>query len=62
MNTAESYARDNGLRLLVLDTEVQSAAESVYRGLGWTRYGEVPDYALNPEGVPHATACYYKQL
>ena len=62
MNEAESFARISGLRLLVLDTEVASAAEKVYQGLGWTRYGEVPDYALTPEGVPHATACYYKQL
>jgi GNAT superfamily N-acetyltransferase len=62
MEALETHAIASGLTLLVLDTEVESPAEHVYRRLGWTRYGEVPNYALTPAGTLHATACYYKTL
>ena len=62
MEALEAHAVALRLTLLVLDTEVESAAEHVYRRMGWTRYGEVPDYALTPAGTLHPTACYYKRL
>jgi GNAT superfamily N-acetyltransferase len=62
MEALEAHAAASGLTLLVLDTEVASAAENVYRRMGWRHYGEVPDYALTPAGKLHATACYYKRL
>lgn len=60
MGTLESRAADLGHTLLVLDTEVGSTAEAIYRHLGWVRVGEIPNYALNTEGTPHATAVFYK--
>ena len=62
MATLEAHSRATGLTLLVLDTEAGSAAEAIYRHLGWRHYGDVPDFALTPTGTLHATACYYKLL
>lgn len=62
MAEAEAFARADGRSLLVLDTQVGSAAETVYRRLGWTRAGEIPAYAATPEGDLHATVYYYKFL
>jgi GNAT superfamily N-acetyltransferase len=62
MAVAESHARSLGRSLLVLDTQAGSAAESVYRRLGWEKAGEIPDYAASPDGRLHATAYYYKRL
>ncbi|RST17792.1 GNAT family N-acetyltransferase [Streptomyces sp. WAC05374] len=59
---AEAGAREEGLTLLVLDTETGSAAEGLYRKAGWTRAGTIPDYALDPSGTPHPTTYYYKRL
>lgn len=62
MARLEDEARAAGLRLLVLDTEKGSAAEPVYRHLGWQHVGDVPDYALTPAGAPHATAIHCKSI
>jgi ribosomal protein S18 acetylase RimI-like enzyme len=62
MQHAQAEAAGMGLRTLVLDTEVGSAAESVYQSLGWQRVGEIPDYADLPDGTPVATAYYYLTL
>jgi ribosomal protein S18 acetylase RimI-like enzyme len=62
MEHAQNEARAMGLRTLVLDTEVGSAAEVVYQALGWQRVGEIPDYADLPDGTPVATAYYYLTL
>lgn len=60
MDAAEAFAGSIGRTLLVLDTEVGSVAELVYRRRGWQRAGEIPDFALTPEGRLHATVYYYK--
>jgi GNAT superfamily N-acetyltransferase len=62
MQALETFARANSRTLLVLDTEAGSPAESVYRHYGWTKSGEVPQYAQNPHGGLRATAIYYKIL
>ena len=62
LEALEREARGLGLTTLTLDTERDSAAESVYRHLGWTRAGEIPDFALTPSGKMHATVYYYKLL
>ncbi|MDO2949429.1 GNAT family N-acetyltransferase [Aeromonas simiae] len=59
--TLEEEACRLGLTLLVLDTEAGSDAEHLYRRQGWQKCGEIPDYALSPDGRPHATAYYYKR-
>ena len=62
MAAVEAEARVRGLTLLVLDTLVGSAADPIYRHLGWQHAGAIPDYAATPDGVLHATAVFYKRL
>ncbi len=62
MRELEAYARCDGRTLLVLDTLTDSAAEQVYQHLGWTRQGEIPNYARIEDGTLHATTIYYKIL
>ena len=50
MLAAEERARADGRWLLVLDTATGSAADALYRSLGWHETGVVPDYALIPDG------------
>jgi GNAT superfamily N-acetyltransferase len=62
MSAAEAIAKADGRWLLVLDTETGSAADSVYRALGWTAVGTIPDYALLTSGVPGPATIFYKDL
>jgi GNAT superfamily N-acetyltransferase len=58
---AERCALERGKRLLVLDT-ASGDAERLYARQGWQRCGEIPDYALMPDGVPCATTVFFKFL
>jgi ribosomal protein S18 acetylase RimI-like enzyme len=62
MQELERRARERNLTLLLLDTCKGSAAERLYASLGWIRVGEVPNFALNPDGSPCTTVFFYKQL
>src|SRR4051812_25960858 len=62
LTAAEHAARDAGKTLLVLDTVAGSAGERLYARHGWRRVGEIPDYALWPDGRPCATTIFYKAL
>jgi ribosomal protein S18 acetylase RimI-like enzyme len=62
MATADSFACENKITLLVLDTILGSKAESLYQYLGWQRVGEIPQYAANPDGQLAATVYFYKLL
>ena len=62
MHEAEAAARDHGRLLLVLDTVSGSTAARLYERLGWVRVGEVPNYALYPEGGFCPTTFYYRDL
>jgi GNAT superfamily N-acetyltransferase len=62
MREAESVARDCGRTLLVLDTVTGSTADRLYTRLGWVRVGEVPEYALMPDGAPCPTTFFYRKL
>lgn len=57
---AQALARRRGL--LFLDTEAGSGAEALYRRLGYTRVGELPEFASSPDGTWRATAIYFKTL
>ena len=59
---AEAAGRDLGLTLLVLDTVTGGDAERLYRRLGWRRVGEIPGYALMPDGTPCGTTIFYKDI
>jgi len=58
---AERSALDAGKTLLVLDT-ASDDAERLYGRNGWQSCGQVPGYALLPDGQPCATTFFYKFL
>ena len=62
MGCAEQEARAEGKTLLVLDTVTGDAAERLYARLGWTRVGDIPNYALYPDGRPCSTTVFFKAL
>jgi GNAT superfamily N-acetyltransferase len=59
---AERSALRAGKTLLVLDTVSGSDAERMYAREGWQRCGEIPNYALWPDGIPCATTVFFKFL
>ena len=61
MEAAERIAAEQGITLLVLDT-ANSHAEVLYEKLGWVRVGEIPNYALLPDGNPCATTIFWKSI
>jgi len=62
LRTAEQGAAAAGLTLLLLDTVAGSPADHLYGSAGWTRYGVVPGYAADPDGVLEDAGFYYKRL
>jgi GNAT superfamily N-acetyltransferase len=60
MLALELLANDLGRNLLVLDTMQGSAAEQLYRSMGWVEVGPIPDYAAWPDGTLGPTVIYYK--
>lgn len=62
MSAIEGAALEAGITLLTLDTKKGEPAEQLYRKLGWTAVGAIPRYALDPDGTPHDTVLFYKEL
>ena len=62
MRAAEATARECGKTLLVLDAVTGGDAARLYERLGWTRVGDIPDYALFPNGGLCSTTVYYRHL
>jgi GNAT superfamily N-acetyltransferase len=62
MQAAEAAARAAGKTLLVLDTVTGGDAERLYARLGWQRCGEIPGYALFPQGGICGTTYFFKPL
>ena len=61
MEGIERAAHDAGRWLLTLDTATTDA-ERLYRRLGWTEAGAIPNYALNPNSTLTPTSFYWKEL
>ena len=61
LTAAEQAALRAGKTLLVLDTASSEAAR-LYARQGWQLCGQIPDYALMPDGSPCATTIYFKFL
>jgi GNAT superfamily N-acetyltransferase len=59
---AERSALSAGKTLLVLDTVTGSDGERLYARQGWQRCGQIPNYALWPDGTPCATTIFFKLL
>ncbi|WP_309570898.1 GNAT family N-acetyltransferase [Deinococcus sp.] len=62
LQTAEAEAARRGRTLLTLDTSVDGGASTLYEGAGYTLVGEIPDFALTPDGRLNGTLIYYKRL
>jgi GNAT superfamily N-acetyltransferase len=62
MRAAEATARECGKTLLVLDAVTHGDAARLYERLGWTRVGDIPGYALMPQGGLCSTTVYYRTL
>ncbi|MBW4024182.1 MAG: GNAT family N-acetyltransferase [Proteobacteria bacterium] len=62
LRAAEAAAIEHGRRLLVLDTATEGGAAQLYERLGYTRAGEMPDFALKPHGGLTGTLIYWKRL
>ncbi len=62
MEALEDAARKHGRTLLVLDTVPGMAADRLYRRLGYVALGEIPNFALMPDGSPCATVIFFKEL
>jgi GNAT superfamily N-acetyltransferase len=58
---AERSALSAGKTLLVLDT-ASDDAERLYARQGWQRCGQIPKYALLPNGTPCATTIFFNFL
>lgn len=62
MQVVEESSLRAGKTLLVLDTVTGSVAEKLYKDLGWTVVGVIPDYALYPDGRFCDTTVFYRKL
>lgn len=45
-----------------MDTETGSPAEAVYKRLGYTEVGIIPNYGISPTGELKAGTFFYKDL
>lgn len=62
LSAAETTARDCGKTVLVLDAVTDGDAARLYARMGWVRVGDVPNFALMPDGVPCSTTYFYRDL
>ena len=62
LRAAESTARECGKTVLVLDAVTGGDAARMYERLGWTRVGDIPRYALMPDGAFCSTTVFYRDL
>jgi GNAT superfamily N-acetyltransferase len=62
MRAAEDAAREYGKTLLVLDAVTGGDSARLYERLGWVRVGDIPNFALYPQGGYCSTTYYYRDL
>ncbi|MCF9080201.1 GNAT family N-acetyltransferase [Vibrio parahaemolyticus] len=62
MSLMESVACELGLSLLVLDTSLGDIASSLYRSIGYTEAGQIPQFARSSTGELEGTVYFYKLL
>jgi GNAT superfamily N-acetyltransferase len=62
VRAAEAAARECRKTLLVLDAVTGGDAARLYERLGWERVGDIPGYALFPQGGLCSTTVYYRNL
>jgi GNAT superfamily N-acetyltransferase len=62
LRAAEDTARACGKTLLVLDAVTGGDAARLYARHGWVRVGDIPNYALYPQGGYCSTTYFYRDL
>lgn len=62
LQAAEATARECGKTLLVLDAVTDGDAARLYARHGWVRVGDIPNYALFPQGGFCSTTVFYRDL
>jgi acetyltransferase len=62
LRTAEDEARHVKRSLLTAITRKSDPAEILFSGMGFMRYGEIPQYIQAENEVYHAVSCFYKLL
>lgn len=62
MRAAEVEAKKRGRTVLVLDAVTGGDAARLYEKLGWIKVGDVPRFALMPDGAKCGTTYYYRDL
>lgn len=62
LQAAEAASLEAGMWLMVLDTVTGTAGDRLYSRGGWRRVGEVPDFALWPDGRLCPTTYFCKDL
>ncbi|HLS95224.1 MAG TPA: GNAT family N-acetyltransferase [Sphingobacterium sp.] len=62
LSTLEIEARERSRHILVLDTVTESPAYYLYLKYGWQVVGNIPEYALFPDGQYCSTTYFYKKL
>lgn len=62
MTGLEAEARSAGMSLLFLDTREGDPSNDLYRALGYTEAGRIPDWARDSGGVLRPTVFWYKRL
>ena len=62
LGAAEQAAREAGKTLLVLDAVTDGDAARLYASHGWVSVGDIPEYALFPEGGYCSTTVFYRRL
>lgn len=62
VQAAETVALECGRTLLVLDAVTNGDGARLYERMGWVRVGDIPNYALMPQGEFCSTTYYYRNL
>ena len=59
---ATKSAKSVGIELLYLDSATMYLVNGIYERWGWQKSGEIPRYALNPDGSYTSTWYFYKDI
>ncbi|MFC0211363.1 GNAT family N-acetyltransferase [Paenibacillus chartarius] len=62
MQAAENRAKQLGRSLLILDTRAGDPSNLLYRSIGYTEAGSIPNFARSADGSLAATVIYYKSI
>ena len=61
-SSATQTAKKSGIELLYLDSATMYLVDGIYERWGWQKSGEIPRYALNPDGSYTSTWFFYKDI